>query len=37
MACPQMTEMAWIVGRWSWFPGAQIGSESILEWRVNRV
>ena len=23
--------------RWWWFPGAQIGAESVFEWRDNRV
>ncbi len=37
MAYPEMHEMLWFSGRWWWFPGAQIGAESVFEWRDNRV
>jgi len=37
MAYPHNEEMLWLGGRWWWFPGAQIGSESEFEWRGNRV
>lgn len=29
--------MLWFAGRCWWFPGTQIGAESIFEWRDNRV
>ena len=29
--------MLWFAGRWWWFPSAQIGAESVFEWRDNRV
>jgi hypothetical protein len=28
--------MLWFAGRWSWFPCAQIGTESVFECRDNR-
>lgn len=37
MAYPKMDEMLWFGGRYWWFPGGQIGAESIFEWRDNRV
>ena len=37
MARQDMDAMLGFGGRFWWFPGAQIGAESIFEWRDNRV
>ena len=29
--------MLWFTGRWWWFPGAHIGTESQFEWRGDRL
>ncbi len=28
--------MLWFTGRWWWFPSAQIGAESVFEWKNGR-
>jgi hypothetical protein len=33
MAQQDSEAMLWFGGRWWWFPGAQIGTESEFEWR----
>jgi hypothetical protein len=33
MARQDTEAMLWFGGRWWWFPGAQIGTESEFEWR----
>ena len=37
MAYPHNDELVSVGGRFWWFPSAQIGAESIFEWRDNRV
>jgi len=31
-----MDAMLWFADRWWWFPGAQIGAESVFEWKDGR-